>query len=404
MTPCTFRKLNERCEYLLPRKSIKGCVLKQNLISAASLASQLTVAKMRALLRQHYFRPPRRFPLRLSIGFGEIWVLWAVEIYPGNPELQPELQQMFGFHPHVDVGTDRKALLPLTNPPVIPLWINPLQMQISIEVWLERTIQDPQADWQRHWFPGPSQEWQLHTLHTICENYQRCKPEDSEAATMAHQTLGWALRMAVLNYVMGHAFLVPEDDVDPLFQQLETFQFRGPRPDGKVCPRAANKFVKMMAIPVMHVAVEKTLSGLHELFRPELPHTELWDRMFAIVVLCLMVISSTQRSLMQRAMVCLEKNDPSFSREAAMLEAQRIDEELVEHIIGMFHDKLRVWTKNKGFSPFGTTCNSGQQHLSPLATCVTGVPERYRKCLSSQLHDNRPGLILNQFGQTPAMI
>jgi hypothetical protein len=312
----------------------------------------------------------------LYIGFGEPWVFWAVEIFPGTHELY----QMFGFYQHVD--DEHHGVFPflLTNPPVIPIWINPLQMHISIDCWLDNMIGDPQVGWQRHWFPHPSQVWQLNILQGICHYYRRQKPDSGKIATIAHQTLRWALKMSVLNYVMGHAFLVPGDSIDTLFQQLENRYFRAQLSHQKVCPRAANKFVKMMALPVMRVVTERTLSGLHELFRANVHPAELWDVLFSIVFLCLMVISSTRRSLFQRALISAAKNDASFSREEATSNAQTMETEFVDHIIGMFHDKFRTSSKNKRFNPLEGLGNGEQPSLSPFATHVRTMTERHCEC------------------------
>lgn len=284
---------------------------------------------------------------------------------------------MFGFYQHVDVKHHDVSPFPLINPPVIPTWINPLQVHISIDCWLDDMIGDPQVGWQHHWFPCPSQVWQLNILLGICDYYQRQKPNSGKIATTAHQTLRWALKMSVLNYVMSHTFLVPNDNVPTLFQQLENPHFRAQLSHQEVGPRAANKFVKMMAFPVMRVVIERTLSGLHELFRANVHPAELWDVVFSVVFLCLMVVSSTQTSLFQLASISAAKKDASFSREDAASNAQTMETEFVDHIIGMFHDKFRTRSKNKHFNPLEGLGDAGQPSFSPFATYVKTMTEMH---------------------------
>ena len=283
---------------------------------------------------------------------------------------------MFGFHQHVDVEHHDVCPFPLTNPPVIPIWIDPPQMLINIDCWLDNMIGDPQVGWQNHWFPSPSQVWQLNILLGICEYYQGQKPTSGKIATTAHQTLRWALKMSVLNYVLGHAFLVPHDNVGTLFQQLENPHFRTQLSHQKVCPRAANKLVKMMAFPVMRVVTERTLSGLHELFRANVHPAELWDVVFSVVFLCLIVVSSTKTSLFQLASISAAKKDASFSREEAASKAQTMETEFVDHIIGMFHDKFHTHS-NKGFNPLEGLGNAGQPSFSPFAAYIKTMTERH---------------------------
>jgi hypothetical protein len=237
-------------------------------------------------------------------------------------------------------------------------------------------VANSQAGWERHWFPDSSQFWQLRILEGVCEQY-RNEALCDRAGAPAQQTLRSALKLSVLNYLMGHAFLVPEEDVDTLFRNLENPHFQGRVPRRPVCPRPANKFLKMMALPVLRPLTEKTLSGLHELLRANVPHAMIWDKTFAIVFLCLMVISSTQRSLFQLAVARAADNDLSFGRLDAGCEARTMDSELVVHIIGMFHDKFRTNSNSKGFNPLRPSYSAGQPPFSPFAAYVKAMTDTY---------------------------
>ena len=346
-------------------------------MNTASLASQVSIPSMRAFLRQHTCASLRSFLLSLSPGFGEPWTFRAVELVPGTHELD----QTFGFYRHADVEPESGSAILLTNPPVVPLWIDPLLMQINVDCWLDRMIRNPNAGWQRHWFFDPSQIWQLSILKAICQHYQHHQPAHDRVMTTLFQTLECALKSTVLNYLMGHAFLVPEDNVDHLFQHLNNASFKGRHPKGLVCPRAANKFVKMMVLPLMRLATEKTLSGLHDLFRTQAARETIWDDLFAIVFLCLIIAGSTQRSLFQRAVVCNGKKDSSFSREDAVVEAHVMDYELVVHIIGMFHDKFRTTRKSRSFNPLREANSVGQPSFSEFAAHVRMTTDIYCECL-----------------------
>jgi len=377
MTPCSLKRLEERCQYLLPGEFVSSGFWRRRLINTASLASQNSVAEMRSFLNQYTGMMPRKLLLSLWIGFGEPWKFWAVELVPGSPELC----QMFGFHYHSNVENPGASPLRLTNPPVVPLWINPQLMQVNIDCWLDRMISNPAVGWQNHWFPDPSQIWQLKILEGICKQYHQNNGARDRAGILALNTLRWALKLSVLSYVMGHAFLVPEDDIGFLFQQLENPHFNGQAPHEYVCPRAANKFVKMMAFPVLRLITERTLSGLNELLRTRESHTMIWDHTFGVVFLCLMVTSSIQMSLFQRAVTCAANNDSSFGTQDADREALAMDSELVVYIIGMFHDKFRTNNKSKGFNPLGESCSAGQAPFSPFAAYVKAMTDKYCESL-----------------------
>lgn len=378
MTPCSYKRLEERCQYLLPGEFVSSGFWRRRLINTAPLASQISVAEMRSFLNQYRGGIPRNFLLSLYIGFGEPWKFWAVELVPGSHELY----QTFGFHHRSAVENLGASPLRLTDPPVVPLWINPQLMQVNIDCWLDRMISNPAVGWQNHWFPDPSQIWQLKILEGICTQYHQNNGPRGRAGILAFDTLRWALKLSVLSYVMGHAFLVPEDDIGSLFQHLENPHFKGQAPQGYVCPRAANKFVKMMALPVLRLITERTLSGLNELLRANVPHTMIWDQTFGVVFLCLMVTSSIQMSLFQLAVTCAANNDSSFGRQDADREALAMDSELVVYIIGMFHDKFRT-SKNKGLNPLGEGCSAGQASFSPFAAYVKAMTDKYCESLSA---------------------
>ena len=379
MTPCSYKRLEERCQYLLPGEFVNSGFWRRRLISTATLASQISVAEMRSFLNQHIGRNPRPFLLSLYIGFGEPWTFWAVELIPGSHELY----RTFAFHRHSAVEKPGALPLTLTNLPVVPLWINPLLMQVNIDCWLDRMISNPAVGWQNHWFPDPSQIWQLKILEGICKQYRQNNEPRDRIGMLAYSTLRWALKLSVLSYVMGHDFLIPEDEIGSLCQHLENSHFKGQAPQGHVCSRGADTFVKMMAFPVLRVVAERTLSGLNELLRANVPHTVIWDQTFGVVFLCLMVTSSIQRSLFQRAVVCAANDDSSFDRQDADREVRAMDSELVVYIIGMFHDKFRTNNKGKGFNPLGGSCSAGQAPFSPFAVYVKAVTDTHCESLST---------------------
>lgn len=304
---------------------------------------------MRALLNQHIRRYPQIFLLSLSIGFGEPWIFRAVELDPGKHISH----DMFGFQ------RQSAETLRLANPPVVPLWVDPLLMHVNLDCWLDRMVSNPQADWPRHWFPAPTQIWHLRILEGICKQYHCLHSPRDKVEAPAYQTLQWALKLSVLSYVMSHAFLVPGDTIGTLFECLENPGFRGRAPCEPVCPRLANKFLKMMVLPMMRLVTVKTLSGLYELLRATPADAHLWgiwDKTFAVTFLCLMAIGSTQRSLFQRAFACETNSDSSFGHQDAASYAQSMDSELVVYVIGMFHDKFHTGSKSKTLNPFSENC------------------------------------------------
>ncbi len=376
LLPCSFKRLDERYEYLLPGKiafvalsnfsaSNYGCV--------AALASQVGMNAVRAFLPQHTLASSADFYLYLSIGFGEPWCFRAVELHAENDELY----QMLGF--------DQQALVhfQLTSPPVVPVWVDPLMQQIRVDCWLDRIIGDVSIEWQYHFFPQEDQVWQRNILEAICQHYREHDPNDDMATSGSYQTLKCALKLLLLNYIMGHAFLVPEEYTLDLFRSLQHPCFRELPAQGDVCPRAANKFVKMMTLPLMRSMAQRTLRNLHELFYAKVPKASIWDNTFAALFLCLLVVNSTQRSVFQRALAGMERNDSSFGIRDAEVTAEAMDVELVQHLIGMFHGKFQTVSSRGGYNPLRHKSTGSPSNMSPFSARVKYVTDTQRKSTRS---------------------
>lgn len=358
------------------------------------LASHLSVRQVHAFLNKHARHSSRVFQLRVLTGLGEPWKFWAAELDPNTDELYnmlvfdeskvtgPQLIPL--TEPQFVSIAEHGCLSPvyLTSPPVVPIWVDPLLMQMNIDCWLDGLIFNPEAGWQSQLFRESSQFWQLSILNAICDHYHAYKPDHDRLASASYQTLRWALKLVLLNFVMGHAFLVPESDIDDLFRNLTNPRFRGPRSDELVSPRATNKYLKMIILPMIRVVSQRTLSGLHDLLLARGTDAMIWDYAFAVTFLCLTVSSSIQVSLFRRAVVCLANNDPSFGLNEAASEARSIDGELVVHLVGKFHSRFQTNNPLDGFNPLARQGNVKETRpppLSPFATRIRNVTELYRK-------------------------
>ena len=239
-------------------------------------------------------------------------------------------------------------------------------------------IDSSDAVWQRHYFPPSRQFWELKVLNTICEQYKTSLRSAETAGVNILPTLRVALKLSVLSHVMSKAFVVPRDAVPDLFDKLQDPRFRGKRPQGHVCPRAANKVLKMMLLPLMKVLVTKILSGLQDLFRSNLSNTvTLWENMFSIVFLCLVVIGRNQDSLFQRAEAGRLNGDPSFNQDNATVVAREMSFELALLVIGMFHERFGTRSKRKRLNPLATDCRKDSSTSSTFAARIWSETKTY---------------------------
>jgi hypothetical protein len=197
------------------------------------------------------------------------------------------------------------------------------------------------------------------------------------------------LKMMILNHIMTHALVVPEDEVAPLLSQLRHYQLSD-NPEF-VCPRLANKLVKAMIFPLFGAAARRVLTNLQELLRSTTDKGTLWDQAFSLVFLCLIVIGKSQASLVERAQLGLANGDSSYTLEDARTGVEEMEQELSIHLIGMFH--LRFGTdgedgeNGKGFNPF-IMYSRDRHQCSWLMQSVVQATQTYGECLPPKVFQN----------------
>jgi hypothetical protein len=159
---------------------------------------------------------------------------------------------------------------------------------------------------------------------------------------------------------------VPEEEVERLYGQLQ----------GKndldaeqwVCPRLANKVIKSLLFPMLNMMAREVLGGLHKLLRTRGHEDSLWDPLFCIIFLCLIVVGKFQVSYLERAELGLANHDNSVSRENAAFGIEEMEGELSIHLIGQFHARFGTNRKGNGngksYNPLSTDCTTGSTLLS----------------------------------------
>ena len=103
---------------------------------------------------------------------------------------------------------------------------------------------------------------------------------------------------------------------------------------------------------MLKVAPRRVFSDLQTLLHWNGSQENLWDMLFAMTFLCLVVVGKTQASVLQRPEVHLLFADPRYNSQDARNDFEEMEEELSVHLIGMFH--LRCGTirrYEKGFDP-----------------------------------------------------
>lgn len=334
-----------------------------------ALMLPLTGYRLRHFVKEHVqmLVPNSSIKLALTIGFGEPLRLNAVEVIPrGQGAIR-----LFGCHIS---STGETIALVIESPPVIPLLSDRYVIIRHINHWVDAMIRED-SGLPGDYFPEARDLWQREMLTIICQYHREHLSDLEPAGYGAYQTLRWALKLTVLNHIMSHPLVVPDDEVGALAHQLR--YYRVAQSAEWICPRLANKVIKNLLVPMLKGSIDQVLDGLQKMLRSRRVDSSAWDQAFCVVFLCLIVVGKTQASLVERAAVGLLNDDDPFTLYAAASEILEMEAELSAHLIGMFHHRFGTMRKMDGYNPLSRDPHSRPQVASQLAESVRLATDSY---------------------------
>jgi hypothetical protein len=323
--PCSGIGLNKRTKFFIP----------------GFLADQLSGCRVNAFLKEHIrsLLRGRVIKLLLTAGFGKPLILDAVQVVPCDQERV----RMRGVSP---ANGGSASIVELNSPPILPYLTDRHKIERHFNHWLDSTIGEAGSDLPEHCFPGTHEYWEKRILAIICEYYRTTAPKLEACGSTPHDTLRRALKLTVLNHMICHPFVVPGEEVKSLYGQLQGKHDLDD--DQRVCPRFANKVIKSLLFPMLNKMARDVLDGLHKLLRKRGQEDSLWDPLFCIIFLCLIVVGKFQVSYLERAELGLANHDNSVSRENAAFGIEEMEGELSVHLIGQFHACFGTNRKGNG--------------------------------------------------------
>jgi hypothetical protein len=199
------------------------------------------------------------------------------------------------------------------------------------------------------------------------------------------ETFHWAMKLTVLNHIMCHPFTVPDRDVESLLGKLHNY--KPTEPLEWVCPRAVNKVIKHYWIPMQETAKLQVLEQLNTILRSGRGSEAIWDQTFLIVFLYLIAIGKNQVALLEKTAVFEANGDNSFTIGPAMDAVKEMENELVEHLIGMFHQRFSIKKKGNGngksSNPFARDPKDRPQTITRLMESIGSATDTYGNHLYS---------------------
>jgi hypothetical protein len=350
--PCSRIGLDKRIKFLIP----------------AFLADQLSGDRIRSFFKEHTHTtvPGSTIKLHLTAGFGNSLVLDAIQIVPRGHESI----RMRGID-RADNGS--APIVRLNSPPVVPTLTDRHKIQKHFSQWLDSAIEEAGSSLPQHCFPGAHEYWENRMLTIICEYYQTRAPKSGPLGSAPYDTLRRALKLLVLSDIMCNAFKVPKEDAEKLYSQLQGNYAQDP--DQDVCPRLANRFIKSLLLPMLNKMAKDVLRSLHKLLRKRGHDDSLWDPLFCILFLCLIVLGKFQIMYVERAELGLANHDYSVTREDAVFGVKEMEGELCVHLIGQFHARFGTNRKGNGngkpYNPLSRDRATGSAYLAEPVSFAT---------------------------------
>jgi hypothetical protein len=358
--PCSGIGLEERTNFLLP----------------SYIVHQLRGSEIEAFMKDHVagLVSGASIKLRLTTGFGGPLSLDAVEFTPR------------GYKNTRLAQCDRPSNLlstfdPFEDLPVIPVPLDKEFIMKYVNHWMDSLIREPYTNLPVHCFPKFQDLWLREILTCICRYYQMNILKLEADGQGPYHTLRWALKLTLLNYIMCHHFIVPDQDVESLRHQLQHFQIT--YPSGTLCPSLTNRIIKSILLPMLTRAVQRVLGDLHRLLLlkgDKSARWNLWNQTFCTVFLCLTVVGNFQASLVERAETALTDHIDSFTLKDAMSGILEMEGELSIHLIGMFHTRFGTAGKGNGrgaFNPLARSPTEWPPGVSELAESIRSVVDTY---------------------------
>jgi hypothetical protein len=361
--PCSNIKLQDRLRFMLPE----------------DLVSHLRRGKVRDYIKLHTNGRLRNssFKLALDMDFGTLLVLDVVEFDPPD-HLNVS---MIGFQ--LANGGSTTAVV-LDSPPVMPVVVDRRAIWKQLYTWLE-SISRKESKFPEHCFPESHEVWHREILTNICTHYRECISEPKVREEGPFETFRWAMKLTVLNHIMCHPFTVPDRDVESLLGKLHNY--KPTEPLGWVCPRVVNKVIKHYCVPMLETAKQQVLKQLNTILRSGKATEAIWDQAFSIVFLCLIAIGKNQVAVLEKAAVFEANGDDSFTIGPAMDAVKEMENELAEHLIGMFHQRFSTKKKGNGngksSNPFARDPKDRPQTITQLMKSIISATNTYGNCLCS---------------------
>lgn len=257
------------------------------------------------------------FPLPLTLKVGEpLWVM-VREVEPSSRILL----DIYGFTPRSDQPSETPRIVSLQSPPILPFYDGQKDQQafndirMSVLTWCDSMsvpTDDTDLDWGWILFQKDHEDSERHLFYQILAQVHGLTPGSQES-----ELLRTLLRLLFFNYVMSTAFLVPDDKIEPLYKRLidPGFHARQLIEGELVCPRAVNKFLKMLLLPVLKELTQNALTGIESVITSRTKHKP--ELTISLTFLMLTIAGRTEDSISQIMLATTGLGESSLNQKDA---------------------------------------------------------------------------------------
>jgi len=242
-------------------------------------------------------------------------------------------------------STERLQLFSL---PLVPYTANAQfavdHVREKIGFWLHLLSTDEKAKWHSHCFPEDyrNEAWQRETLNLVCKYHHHVLSQSSELLKLA-------LHMSFVNYLIGHPFTIPHEEVLGVFAKMKNKEHIPKEQPDWVCPRAVDRFLKRILLPLLRTLEQKVLEGLEALLLTKPASIVTRETAFCVTFMVLIVAAITQINILNKAIAARSRNDTSaLTMEEAKEEIRNIEKDIVDHLLSFWHYSFRIKKKLKG--------------------------------------------------------
>jgi hypothetical protein len=248
--------------------------------------------------------------------------------------------------------------------PITPYWLKTGHVKRTVHTWVEQVIDSKLETWIDCVFAEHGKTLPSELLRVVCHYYSQYWGSHSNVSSARGtrpspiDVLKKALKLLVLEVVMGHQICIPDYAMQSLLRDIpdcikqsipSDLAYRYDSPSELSSPRVVNRVVKSILYPIMKILTKEVIDDLDNLWRTR--GNGSWTESVCIMVVLLTASAGVEVSLADWDKVVKARNNGTDTS-AMHPQLQEIEAGFCQYFIEVFHARFKTSNPKDPFNPF----------------------------------------------------